>query len=71
MLVPCVGFGTTGQMFSVIDKVKTAGFNGGYSDGGIILSFRALQVLIMLVMIGISVYKPWQVRHQSSDAGRQ
>ena len=55
---PCIGVGAIGHLFSVIDKVNTAGFAGGWADGGMVLLFIALQVVIMLVMVGISVFKP-------------
>jgi uncharacterized membrane protein len=58
LLIPCIGVGTIGQLFSVIDKVNTSGFNGGFSDGGLVLLFISLQILTMLIMIGISVFKP-------------
>ena len=29
-------------------------------NGGLVLLFISLQVLIMLIMIGVSVYKPWK-----------
>lgn len=60
LLVPCVGVGTIGQIFSIIDKVNTSGFSGGFADGGIVLFFISLQIVIMLTMIGISVFKPWK-----------
>lgn len=58
LLIPCVGVGTIGQMFSVMENVKTSGFKGGFSDGGLVLLFISLQVLIMVIMIGLSVFKP-------------
>lgn len=36
-LGPCIGMGTIGQLFSVIDKVSNFGFSGGFADGGRIL----------------------------------
>lgn len=58
LLIPCIGLGAIGHLFSVIDKVSTAGFAGGWADGGMVLLFIALQVVIMLIMVGISVFKP-------------
>lgn len=60
LLIPCIGAGGIGQMFALIDKVKSSGLNGGLHDGGLVLLFISLQILIMLIMIGISVYKPWK-----------
>ncbi|MGI6227353.1 MAG: hypothetical protein ACOYJ1_13975 [Peptococcales bacterium] len=73
LLIPCVGFGTIGQLFSVMDKVNTSGFNGGFTDGGSILLFIALQILILLIMIGISVFKPKkksQTNKQKSEVAK-
>jgi hypothetical protein len=58
LLVPCIGVGAIGHLFSVIEKVNTLGFTGGLADGGRVLLFIALQIIIMLIMIGISVFKP-------------
>lgn len=63
LLIPCVGVGTIGQMFLIIDKVNTSGFTGGLSDGGTVLIFISLQILIMLIMITISVFKPKRQSH--------
>ena len=60
LLIPCIGAGAIGQMFSLINKVKTSGFYGGFYEGGPVLLFISLQILIMLIMIGISVFKPWK-----------
>lgn len=54
----CTGMGGIGQMFSVLDKVKMSGFLGGLADGGPVLFFISLQVLFMLIMIILSVFKP-------------
>ncbi|NLC06645.1 MAG: hypothetical protein GX755_01535 [Syntrophomonadaceae bacterium] len=64
-LIPCIGLGTIGQIFSVIDKVNASGFQGGFSDGRQVLLFISLQILIMLTMIVISVFKPLKKK----DAG--
>ncbi|NMA13855.1 MAG: hypothetical protein GX930_01265 [Clostridia bacterium] len=58
LLVPCIGVGTISQIFSIVDKVNSSGFTGGFSDGGIVLIFLSLQILIMMMMIGTSVLKP-------------
>lgn len=63
LLIPCIGVGTIGQIFSVIDKVNTSGFDGGFYDGGLVLLFISIQIFIMLVMIWVSVFKPWKKNH--------
>ena len=68
LLSPCIGAGAIGQMFSLIDKVKTSGFNGGFYEGGTVLLFISLQILIMVIMIGISVFKPWKKSIKSAVA---
>jgi len=57
-LGPCIGMGTIGQLFKVIDQVKHFGFKGGFADGATVLFFIFLQIFIMLIMITISVFKP-------------
>ena len=54
----CTGLGGIGNMFSVLDKVEKSGFTGGYSDGGLVLLFIFLQVIFMLIMIVLSIFKP-------------
>jgi len=58
LTVLCTGVGGIGQLFSVLEKVKASGFTGGLTDGGPVLLFISLQVLFMLVMIVLSVFKP-------------
>ena len=67
LLIPCIGVGTIGQMFSIIEKVNTSGFTGGFSDGGPVILFISLQILIMLMMIGISVLKPKKKEHTTKQ----
>jgi uncharacterized membrane protein len=54
----CTGVGGIGQMFAVLDKVEQSGFTGGLADGGSVLFFISLQVLLLLIMIVLSVFKP-------------
>lgn len=58
LLIPCIGIGTIRQIYLVIDKVNTSGLKGGFYDGRLVLLFISLQIVIMLIMIGISVFKP-------------
>ncbi|MDR1616785.1 MAG: hypothetical protein LBR98_07225 [Syntrophomonadaceae bacterium] len=57
-LIPLTGIGGIGQMFLAIEKVERHGFQGGFADGGAALLSIGLQVLILLSMVVISVYKP-------------
>jgi hypothetical protein len=54
----CTGTGGIAQTFMVIDKVKTSGFSGGFADGGMVLLFISLQIILMVIMIALSVFKP-------------
>ncbi|MDD3654359.1 MAG: hypothetical protein PHO01_09275 [Desulfotomaculaceae bacterium] len=65
LLIPCIGVGTIGQIFSTIDKINTSGFNSGINDGRIVLVYISLQIIIMLTMITISVFKPGNKSHTS------
>lgn len=54
----CTGWGGIGNMFSVLNKVEQSGLAGGFTDGGVVLLFISLQIIFMLVMIILSVFKP-------------
>lgn len=60
LLIPCIGAGGIGQMFSLIEKVKQSAFNSQVYDGNLVLPFISLQILIMVIMVSISVLKPWK-----------
>ncbi|SHN74587.1 hypothetical protein [Desulfitobacterium chlororespirans] len=60
LLVACTGIGSIGQIFLTLQKVKSDGFTGGFTDGSMVLLFMAAQVLIMIFMISISVLKPFK-----------
>ncbi|MCL2549641.1 MAG: hypothetical protein FWE78_01695 [Methanimicrococcus sp.] len=52
------GLGSIRQIHAVIEKVGTAGFEGGFADGQLVLLFIFLQITLMAVMIALSVFKP-------------
>jgi uncharacterized membrane protein len=54
----CTGYGGISNMFSVLDKVQRSGLTGGLTDGGVVLLFISLQIIFMLIMIILSVFKP-------------
>lgn len=54
----CTGYGGIGNMFAVLDKVERSGLAGGFADGGVVLLFISLQIICMLIMIILSVFKP-------------
>jgi hypothetical protein len=54
----CTGFGGIGQMFSVLAKAEAGYFAGGFADAGLVLLFISLQILFLLIMIVLSVFKP-------------
>ncbi len=58
----CTGIGAISELYSVIEKVRQAGFSGGFADGGVALSLIAVQIVIMAFMVGISVLKPFGTR---------
>jgi uncharacterized membrane protein len=58
LIIMCTGLGSIGQMFSVLASVEAAHFSGGFADGGLVLLFISLQILFMLIMIILSVFKP-------------
>ncbi len=51
------GVGGIGQMFAVLQKVRMAGFAGGWDDGGRVLFFISLQIIFMITMVILSVFK--------------
>jgi hypothetical protein len=61
----CTGLGGIGQIFSVINKVETTGFSGGFADGGLALLFIHLQIIFMVVMIALSVFKPMKRKQKA------
>ncbi|WP_018305329.1 hypothetical protein [Desulfitobacterium hafniense] len=68
LLVACTGIGSISQIFSVIEKVKSNGFTGGFADGGIVLLFMTAQILIMSFMISISVLKPFKKKSAAASS---
>ena len=58
LIALCTGLGTISQVFVLLDKVRMSGFVGGLTDGGLVLFFIFLQVLFMLCMFILSVFKP-------------
>lgn len=57
LIALCTG-GGIGQMFSVIAKVEATHFVGRFADGGPVLLLISLQIMFMLSMIILSVFKP-------------
>ena len=57
ILIPCVGIGTIGQLFALLGRLQNQDFQGGFADGGIILFFITVQIIIMTFMIELSVFK--------------
>lgn len=69
LITLCTGLGGIGQMFSVLAKVEAAHFVGGFADGGLVLLFISLQILFMLIMIVLSVFKPRTFKPIILDSG--
>ena len=65
LIALCTGMGTIGPIFTSLDKVKKFGFVGGFTDGGVVLFFIALQILFMLFMFVLSVFKPFKKSKQN------
>jgi len=57
LIALCTGLGVISQMFSVLAKAKTADFAGGFADGGLVLLFISLQILLMLTIFVLSIFK--------------
>ena len=55
-----IGVGSISRMQSAIARAESGNFNGGFTDGYAPLIFTALQILVMIVMIILSVYKPFK-----------
>lgn len=58
LIIFCTGWGGIGNMFAVLDHVEKSGFAGGFTDGGMVLLFISLQIIFMIIMIILSVFKP-------------
>ncbi|HBK54002.1 MAG TPA: hypothetical protein DDZ44_08710 [Syntrophomonas wolfei] len=58
LIILCTGLGGISQMVSVLAKIEATHFLGGFADGGLVLLFVSLQILFMLIMIVLSVFKP-------------
>lgn len=68
----CTGLGGIGQMFSVLAKVGKAGYAAGWADGWLVLLYMSLQLLFMLIMILLSVFKPFgKAQHLKKAAGAE
>lgn len=52
------GMGTIGPIFALLEKARLNGLVGGFIDGGAILACIFLQLIFLLFMIILSVYKP-------------
>lgn len=66
-LVACTGIGSIGQIFLILEKIKSNGFTGGFTDGSVVLLFMAAQILIMIFMMSISVLKPFKKKSACSS----
>lgn len=56
----CTGPGAITQVFAVQQKVLDSGFSGRFSDGGQVLLWISAQIVLMIIMIGYSVFKPFK-----------
>ena len=67
LLIFSIAFGSIGQLFTVRARIDAGTFSGGFADGGILLIFVALQLLTMIFMIWLSVFKPWRKKQLTID----
>ena len=51
------GIGGISEMFSVLQRVNISGFTGGWADGAQVLFYMSLQILFMIIMALLSVFK--------------
>ncbi|MCL2669567.1 MAG: hypothetical protein FWE89_02675 [Syntrophaceae bacterium] len=54
----CTGLGGIRQIHVVVVNIELSGFAGGFADGGLALLFISLQIIFMVMMIILSVFKP-------------
>lgn len=52
------GAGVIRESFMTINRVSEQGFVGGFRDGGLIMGFISIQVVLLLVVMVVSMYKP-------------
>lgn len=57
----CTGLGGIGQIFTVLERLRSVGYVGGWTDGGQFLFYVSLQILFMTIMILLSVFKPGKI----------
>jgi hypothetical protein len=57
-LVVLTGEGTISQMSAALVAAKVGGFVGGFTDGAGALAFTAAQIVVMIAVFALSVYKP-------------
>jgi uncharacterized membrane protein len=61
----CTGLGGINQMLNAINKADESGFTGGFADGGLALLFVFLQIIFMIIMVGLSVFKPMKNKQKN------
>ena len=50
--------GVVVQSRRIIDNIHQQGFVGGFADGGLILGIITFQIIVLIIIIMVSVYKP-------------
>lgn len=65
LIVLSTGLGTIGSILSLLDRVETVGFVGGWADGGFVLLFIFLQILLMFFMFVLSIFKPFKSKQKA------
>lgn len=53
----CTGLGMMNQLQKVLARIPQQGFQGGLADGNLTLLFLLLQVIFLLTMVALSVFK--------------
>ena len=68
LLCLSIGIGFFGQLFGLTSKINTPGYIPASGDGNMLMLYTVLQVVVIMVMIIISVLKPWPKKAKQENA---
>lgn len=58
LIIVFIGVGGIGQLMAIQSKIDSGSFSGGFTDGTLLLVFVTLQILLLMLMTWLSVFKP-------------
>jgi len=64
----CSVIGFFNQMETIMDKINTPGYTASPGDGSMLMFYTVLQIVILVIMIIISVLKPWMKKSAGKKA---